>query len=76
MMIPRYFFPYIVKFRGLVRILFLISETLMFFFGLIDIYIFSVRAIVALNLHNYASGRNPWGQLKLDYMEKVSSEKY
>lgn len=30
----------------------------------------SVRSIVALNLHNYASGRNPWGKLKPDYMEK------
>jgi len=30
----------------------------------------SVRAIVALNLHSYASGRNPWGKLKPDYMEK------
>lgn len=32
---------------------------------------FSVRAIVALNLHNYASGRNPWGNLKPEYLEKV-----
>lgn len=31
---------------------------------------FSVRAIVALNLHNYASGRNPWGNLKPEYLEK------
>lgn len=31
----------------------------------------SVRAIVALNLHNYASGRNPWGNLKPEYLEKV-----
>jgi hypothetical protein len=31
----------------------------------------SVRAMVALNLHNYASGRNPWGQLKPEYLEKV-----
>ncbi|XP_038992931.1 diacylglycerol kinase 4-like [Hibiscus syriacus] len=30
----------------------------------------SVRAIVALNLHNYGSGRNPWGKLKPDYLEK------
>ncbi|KAM7508397.1 hypothetical protein LguiA_018850 [Lonicera macranthoides] len=30
----------------------------------------SVRAIVALNLHNYGSGRNPWGNLKPEYMEK------
>ncbi|XP_010259747.1 PREDICTED: diacylglycerol kinase 4-like isoform X2 [Nelumbo nucifera] len=30
----------------------------------------SVRAIVALNLHNYGSGRNPWGHLKPEYMEK------
>uniref|UniRef100_A0A7N0ZYA6 Diacylglycerol kinase n=1 Tax=Kalanchoe fedtschenkoi TaxID=63787 RepID=A0A7N0ZYA6_KALFE len=30
----------------------------------------SVRAIVALNLHNYAGGRNPWGNLKPEYMEK------
>ncbi|XP_062192323.1 diacylglycerol kinase 4-like [Phragmites australis] len=30
----------------------------------------SVRAIVALNLHNYASGRNPWGNLKPEYLEK------
>uniref|UniRef100_A0ACD6ABQ3 Uncharacterized protein n=1 Tax=Avena sativa TaxID=4498 RepID=A0ACD6ABQ3_AVESA len=30
-----------------------------------------VRAIVALNLHNYASGRNPWGNLKPEYLEKV-----
>ncbi|GJZ22957.1 diacylglycerol kinase 4-like protein [Tanacetum coccineum] len=27
------------------------------------------RSIVALNLHSYASGRNPWGILKPDYME-------
>ncbi|XXG58349.1 hypothetical protein AAC387_Pa04g0675 [Persea americana] len=30
----------------------------------------SVRAVVALNLHNYGSGRNPWGNLKPDYLEK------
>ncbi|KAF7806604.1 diacylglycerol kinase 7 [Senna tora] len=30
----------------------------------------SVRAIVALNLHSYGSGRNPWGQLKPEYMER------
>ncbi|XP_052181607.1 diacylglycerol kinase 7-like isoform X3 [Diospyros lotus] len=30
----------------------------------------SVRSIVALNLNNYASGRNPWGKLKPDYLEK------
>ncbi|XP_044472335.1 diacylglycerol kinase 7-like isoform X1 [Mangifera indica] len=30
----------------------------------------SVRAIVALNLHNYASGRNPWGNLRPEYLEK------
>ncbi|ERN07210.1 diacylglycerol kinase 7 [Amborella trichopoda] len=30
----------------------------------------SVRAIIALNLHNYGSGRNPWGHLKPEYLEK------
>ncbi|KAJ6382142.1 hypothetical protein OIU77_030739 [Salix suchowensis] len=30
----------------------------------------SVRAIVALNLHNYGSGRNPWGNPKRKYLEK------
>ncbi|KAK7304158.1 hypothetical protein RJT34_15240 [Clitoria ternatea] len=30
----------------------------------------SVRAIVALNLHNYGSGRNPWGNLSPGYLEK------
>ncbi|OMO94192.1 hypothetical protein CCACVL1_06124 [Corchorus capsularis] len=30
----------------------------------------SVRAIVCLNLHNYGSGRNPWGNLKPEYLEK------
>ncbi|KAE8056796.1 hypothetical protein FH972_013535 [Carpinus fangiana] len=30
----------------------------------------SVRAIVALNLHNYGSGRNPWGNLKPQYLDK------
>ncbi|KAK1429916.1 hypothetical protein QVD17_12252 [Tagetes erecta] len=30
----------------------------------------SVRSIVALNLHSYASGRNPWGKLKPEYMHK------
>ncbi|TYI16780.1 hypothetical protein ES332_A08G277900v1 [Gossypium tomentosum] len=30
----------------------------------------SVRAIVALNLHSYGSGRNPWGNLKPDYLKK------
>ncbi|XP_043710756.1 diacylglycerol kinase 7-like [Telopea speciosissima] len=29
-----------------------------------------VRSIVALNLHNYGSGRNPWGNLKPEYLEK------
>ncbi|MBA0612042.1 hypothetical protein Godav_012687 [Gossypium davidsonii] len=29
-----------------------------------------VRAIVALNLHSYGSGRNPWGNLKPDYLQK------
>nr|XP_043620909.1 diacylglycerol kinase 4-like [Erigeron canadensis] len=30
----------------------------------------SVRSIVALNLRSYASGRNPWGKLKPEYLEK------
>ncbi|CAN1228717.1 Diacylglycerol kinase 7 [Linum grandiflorum] len=30
----------------------------------------SVRAIVCLNLHNYGSGRNPWGKPSAGYMEK------
>lgn len=30
----------------------------------------SVRSIVALNLHSYASGRNPWGKLKPEYLQK------
>ncbi|KAK6159142.1 hypothetical protein DH2020_006456 [Rehmannia glutinosa] len=30
----------------------------------------SVRSIVALNLPSYGSGRNPWGKLKPDYLEK------
>ncbi|VFQ87940.1 unnamed protein product [Cuscuta campestris] len=30
----------------------------------------SVRSIVALNLPSYGSGRNPWGHLKPDYLEK------
>ncbi|RZC73727.1 hypothetical protein C5167_049208 [Papaver somniferum] len=30
----------------------------------------SVRSIVCLNLHNYGSGRNPWGKLKPKYLEK------
>ncbi|XP_041021570.1 diacylglycerol kinase 7-like [Juglans microcarpa x Juglans regia] len=30
----------------------------------------SVRAIVTLNLHNYGSGTNPWGNLKPEYLEK------
>ncbi|KAJ0962226.1 hypothetical protein J5N97_030054 [Dioscorea zingiberensis] len=30
----------------------------------------SVRAIVVLNLHNYGSGRNPWGNPKPEYLEK------
>ena len=34
-------------------------------------FVFSVRAIVALNLHSYGSGRNPWGNLTPEYLEKV-----
>lgn len=30
----------------------------------------SVRSVVALNLPSYGSGRNPWGHLKPDYLEK------
>uniref|UniRef100_A0A0C9QX78 Diacylglycerol kinase n=1 Tax=Wollemia nobilis TaxID=56998 RepID=A0A0C9QX78_9CONI len=30
----------------------------------------SVRAVVVLNLHNYASGRNPWGHPSPKYLEK------
>ncbi|KAG0463146.1 hypothetical protein HPP92_021622 [Vanilla planifolia] len=30
----------------------------------------SVRAIVALNLHSYGSGRNPWGSPKPEYLLK------
>ncbi|KAG5541480.1 hypothetical protein RHGRI_021338 [Rhododendron griersonianum] len=29
-----------------------------------------VRSIVVLNLNSYASGRNPWGNLKPEYLEK------
>ncbi|KAJ0985060.1 hypothetical protein J5N97_003416 [Dioscorea zingiberensis] len=29
-----------------------------------------VRSIVALNLHNYGSGRNPWGHPKHEYLQK------
>ncbi|MED6114308.1 Diacylglycerol kinase 4 [Stylosanthes scabra] len=35
----------------------------------------SVRAIVALNLHSYGSGRNPWGNLKPEYLEKTQETK-
>lgn len=31
----------------------------------------SVRSIVTLNLPSYGSGRNPWGNLKPEYLEKV-----
>lgn len=46
-----------------------------FMLHLIDVILFdsSVRAIVALNLHNYGSGRNPWGNLKPEYLEKVGN---
>ncbi|GAB2219158.1 hypothetical protein Droror1_Dr00006789 [Drosera rotundifolia] len=30
----------------------------------------NVRSIVCLNLHNYASGRHPWGNLSPEYLEK------
>ncbi|XP_051140563.1 diacylglycerol kinase 4-like [Andrographis paniculata] len=30
----------------------------------------SVRSLVALNLPSYGSGRNPWGNLKPEYLEK------
>ncbi|XP_074273684.1 diacylglycerol kinase 7-like [Silene latifolia] len=30
----------------------------------------NVRSIVALNLHNYGSGRHPWGNLSPEYLEK------
>ncbi|KAH7671776.1 Diacylglycerol kinase (ATP) protein [Dioscorea alata] len=30
----------------------------------------SARAIVALNLHSYGGGRNPWGNPKPEYLEK------
>ncbi|KAI3737887.1 hypothetical protein L2E82_27902 [Cichorium intybus] len=33
------------------------------------------RSIVALNLHSYASGRNPWGNLKPEYLQKVAFKK-
>jgi len=36
----------------------------------------SVRAVVALNLHSYGSGRNPWGNLKQDYLEKVKQSSF
>ncbi|KAI7990990.1 Diacylglycerol kinase 7 [Camellia lanceoleosa] len=32
----------------------------------------SVKSIVALNLNNYASGRNPWDNLKPEYLENFS----
>ncbi|KAF1887676.1 hypothetical protein Lal_00040730 [Lupinus albus] len=35
----------------------------------------SVRSIVALNLHSYGSGRNPWGEPKPEYLEKIFTEK-
>ncbi|XP_071742141.1 diacylglycerol kinase 4-like [Rutidosis leptorrhynchoides] len=30
----------------------------------------NIRSVVALNLDSYASGRNPWGKLKPEYLEK------
>ncbi|KAL9242250.1 hypothetical protein vseg_016270 [Gypsophila vaccaria] len=30
----------------------------------------NIRSIVALNLHNFASGRHPWGNLSPEYLEK------
>ncbi|GMH17825.1 hypothetical protein Nepgr_019666 [Nepenthes gracilis] len=30
----------------------------------------NIRSLVALNLHNYASGRHPWGNLTPEYLEK------
>ncbi|XP_073044224.1 diacylglycerol kinase 4-like isoform X2 [Primulina eburnea] len=32
----------------------------------------SVRSVVVLNLPSYESGRNPWGNLKPEYLEKRS----
>jgi len=57
-----------------VALFFLILHVAIFF--IINLYMCvlcsSVRAIVALNLHNYGSGRNPWGSPKRQYLEKVS----
>lgn len=52
-----------------------ISHILIFMLHLIDVILFdsSVRAIVVLNLHNYGSGRNPWGNLRPEYLEKVGN---
>ncbi|KAK4344445.1 hypothetical protein RND71_037539 [Anisodus tanguticus] len=36
----------------------------------------SVRSIVTLNLPSYGGGRNPWGHLKPDYLEKVSAIRF
>ncbi|KAG6414430.1 hypothetical protein SASPL_127152 [Salvia splendens] len=36
----------------------------------------SVRSIVVLNLPSYGSGRNPWGKLKPDYLEKASDIRF
>ncbi|KAI8014394.1 Diacylglycerol kinase 7 [Camellia lanceoleosa] len=33
-------------------------------------YLLLCMSIVALNLNNYTSGRNPWGNLTLEYLEK------
>ncbi|KAL9314402.1 hypothetical protein ACSQ67_019854 [Phaseolus vulgaris] len=47
----------------------LISVITFFLHGCVS-FGFSVRAIVALNLHSYGSGRNPWGNLTPEYLEK------
>lgn len=52
--------------------LFFISEMLKFkSIFIIFFFYYSVRSIVVLNLHNYGSGRHPWGHPKPEYLEKV-----
>lgn len=38
---------------------------------LIEYFHCSIRAVICLNLSSYGGGRNPWGQPKPEYLEKV-----
>lgn len=66
-------FKVLIAYISVIKFVLMVSLEVCLILNKVMSFVFSVRAIVALNLHSYGSGRNPWGNLTPEYLEKVYS---